>query len=139
MSHHAVVAQLPVVALVLSSLHLELLRRQHLAHRGDRLVHGVGRELPALGMLADNLLVGRVVDALVGAHDEDAAGCVVGNLVRHTAQEEPRRAAHAPITDDQEVGVLLLGDGDQRLGGVIAPRMRDGLQPLSCRGSRRCL
>ena len=54
---------------------------------------------------------------------------MVGNLVRHTAQEEPRRAAHAPITDDQEVGVLLLGDGDQRLGGVIAPRMSDGLQP----------
>jgi hypothetical protein len=75
---------------------------------------------------------------LVGAHDEDAAGCVVGDLVRHAAQKESRRAAHALAADDHEVGVLLLGDGDQRLGGVTAARVRDGLQSVSGRGSRRC-
>ena len=65
--------------------------------------------------------------ALVGGHDEDAAGCVVGHLVRHAARKEPRREAHAPAAHDQQLGVLLLGDCDQRLGGVIAPRVRDGL------------
>jgi hypothetical protein len=51
-----------------------------------------------LAFVLDNL---RPHLSLVGAHDEDAAGRVVGDFVRHAAEKEPRRAAHATAADDQ--------------------------------------
>src|ERR1700733_8728600 len=68
---------------------------------------------------------------MVGAYDDDAAGRVVGNLVRDAPEEEPRPAPHSAAADDQQVRVLLCGDGDQRLGGAMA-RSSGGV-------SRRCV
>ena len=56
----------------------------------------------------------RATSALIGAHDENAAGRVVGELVRHGAWKRQRRAVHALGGDDQQIGVLFLGDGHQR-------------------------
>jgi hypothetical protein len=45
---------------------------------------------------------------------------VVEELVRHAIGVLPRRAAHAPTAHDQQVGVVLLGNGDQRVGSAAA-------------------
>jgi hypothetical protein len=37
----------------------------------------------------------------------------VGHLVGHTAEHEPPDARHAAISDDDEVGADILGDGDE--------------------------
>ena len=56
-----------------------------------------------------------------------------GTLLRR--DRDARLLPVLPTT--KQVGVVLLGDGDQSLGGVIAPRVGDGLKPLRARGARR--
>ena len=61
---------------------------------------------------------------------------MVGDFVSHAAQKRPRRAADARAADDEQIGVLLLGDGEKRTGGLAASRVRHRLQPLGVCGSR---
>jgi hypothetical protein len=42
----------------------------------------------------------------------------MGDLVGHGAEQEALGAGHALVADDDEVGFLLLGDVEDRVGGV---------------------
>src|SRR6185295_11864919 len=61
------------------------------------------------------------------ADDEDAAGGVVRNLVRHAAEQEPLGARHALVADHDQVGPGLLGDVQDRVGGISFTRKGLGL------------
>ena len=39
----------------------------------------------------------------------------MGDLVRHTAEQEALRAGHALVADHDQVGALLLGDVEDRV------------------------
>ena len=52
-------------------------------------------------------------------HRDDGAVRGVGDAVGHVAEEELLVAAHAGVPDDDHVGALLGGDGDDRLGGLV--------------------
>ncbi len=56
--------------------------------------------------------------------DQDAAGRVVRDLVRHGAEQEALRARHALVADHDQVGALLLGDVEDRVGRVALARVR---------------
>ena len=57
------------------------------------------------------------------ADDQHRAGRVVGDLVRHRAEQEALRAGHALVADDDQVGLLLLGDVEDRVGRVALARV----------------
>src|SRR4051794_7639092 len=61
--------------------------------------------------------------ALGGPDDEDAAGRVMRDLVRHRAEQEALGAGHALVADDDQVGALLLGDVEDGVGGVALARV----------------
>ena len=50
--------------------------------------------------------------------DEHRAGRVVGDLVRHRAEQEALGAGHALVADDDEVRAALLGDVEDRVGRI---------------------
>ena len=52
------------------------------------------------------------------ARDVDAAGSVVGDLVRHAAEQEAPGAGHALVADHDQVRVDLLGDVEDGVGGI---------------------
>ncbi len=52
------------------------------------------------------------------ADDQHRAGRVMGHLVRHRAEQEALRAGHPLVADDDQVGLLLLGDVEDRVGRV---------------------
>ena len=54
--------------------------------------------------------------------DQDRAGRVVGDLVRHRAEQEAPRAGHALVADDDQVRAALLGDVEDRVGRVALAR-----------------
>ena len=47
---------------------------------------------------------------------------MVRDLVRHAPEQEALRAGHALVADDDQVGLLLLGDVQDRVGGVALAR-----------------
>ena len=55
-------------------------------------------------------------------------------LVRHAAEQEPPRAGHALVADDDEVGALLLGDVEDRVGRVALAGVGLGLDAALARG-----
>ena len=57
------------------------------------------------------------------ADDQHGAGRVVGDLVRHRAQQEALGAGHALVADDDQVGVVLLGDVEDGVGRVALARV----------------
>ena len=56
--------------------------------------------------------------------DQHRAGRVVRDLVRHRAEQEALGPGHALVADDDQVGALLLGDVEDRVGGVALARER---------------
>ncbi len=52
------------------------------------------------------------------SNDHHRAGSVVRHLVRHGAQQEPLRAGHPLVADDDQVRLLLLGHVEDRVGRV---------------------
>ena len=78
------------------------------------------------------------------ADDQHRAGRVVGDLVRHRAEQEALGAGHALVADDDQVGLLLLGDVEDRVGRVALARIQVDLRrpprarpPRPPRASRR--
>src|SRR5262245_8551488 len=67
----------------------------------------------------------------------DVAGSVVRDLVRNAAEQEPARTGHSLVPDEDEVGVVLLGDVEDRIGGIALSRMGDDLDALLLRRRRR--
>ena len=63
--------------------------------------------------------------------DQHRAGRVVGDLVRHRAEQEALGAGHALVADDDQVGAALLGDVEDRVGGVALARVASRLTPAS--------
>ena len=57
-------------------------------------------------------------------HDQHRARRVVRDLVRDRAEQEALRAGHAAVADDDQIGALLLGDVEDRVGGVALARER---------------
>ena len=114
------------------------------AHRGDR-----ARPRPARLRLALRLGPGRrgaraalpAVHALLAGSgrpdDHHAARRVMGDLVRHAAEQEALRAGHALVADHDQVGVLLLGDVEDRVGRVALARVGLDLDPLLLEVLRR--
>lgn len=51
---------------------------------------------------------------------------MAGDLVGNADEEEARRGRHSFAADHDQVGVVLFGDGGERLGWVLAVRVRDG-------------
>ena len=43
---------------------------------------------------------------------------MVGDLVRHRAEQEPLGAGHSLVSDHDQIALLLLGDVEDRVGGV---------------------
>ena len=74
--------------------------------------------------LVDAARAGHAVDSLGRADDQHAAGSVVGDLVRHRAEQEALGAGHPLVADDDQVGPLLLGDVEDRVGRVALARER---------------
>ena len=66
----------------------------------------------------------RGAGALGRPDDHHAAGSVMGDLVRHAAEQEALRAGHALVADHDQVGALLLGHVEDRVGGVALARVR---------------
>jgi hypothetical protein len=58
---------------------------------------------------------------------------VVADLVRHGAQQEALGAGHALVADDDQVGIGLLGDVEDRVGRVPLTRVRLGRDALLAR------
>ena len=75
--------------------------------------------------------------------DQHRAGRVVGDLVRHAAEQEALGAGHALVADHDQVGVLLLGDVEDRVrrlalaGEGAAPRRRPPRPPWRPRRASR--
>src|SRR6266516_4329906 len=67
------------------------------------------------------------------ADDVDAAGGVVGDLVRHAAEQEALRAGHPLVADHDQVRLDLLGDVQDRVGGIPLPRVALGFDPMLLR------
>ena len=57
------------------------------------------------------------------ADDQHRARGVVRHLVRDRAEQEALGARHALVADDDEVGADLLGDIEDRVGGVALARL----------------
>ena len=55
--------------------------------------------------------------------DQHRAGRVVGDLVRHGAEQEALGAGHALVADDDQVGAALLGDVEDRVGRIALARV----------------
>ena len=55
------------------------------------------------------------------------------DLVGHRAQEKPLRPGHALVADDYQVCALLLGDVQDRVGGISAARIDVGAHPVLVR------
>src|SRR5438477_6306866 len=66
------------------------------------------------------------LQALRGADDHHVAAGLMGDAVRDAAQEEAAGAGHALVADDDDVGVLLLGDAQDHVRGRAGAGM--GLQ-----------
>src|SRR4051812_38990051 len=58
------------------------------------------------------------------ADDQHRARRVVRDAVRYGAQQEPPRPGHALVPDDDQIGVALLGDVDDRVGRIPLARVR---------------
>ena len=57
------------------------------------------------------------------ADDQHRAGRVVGDLVRHRAEQEALGAGHALVADHDQVGFPLLGDVEDRVRGIALTRV----------------
>src|SRR5215211_6333634 len=68
--------------------------------------------------------------SLGGADDVNAAGRVVGDLVGHADEEEALGTRHALVADHDEVGVLLLGNIEERVGRIPLTGVRGDLDAL---------
>ena len=55
--------------------------------------------------------------------DHHAAGSVMGDLVRHAAEQEALGAGHALVADHDQVGALLLGHVEDRVGRIALARV----------------
>src|SRR5579859_789356 len=63
---------------------------------------------------------------------EHRAGRVMRDLVGHRAEQEAPSARHALVPDDDQIGVLLLGDVEDRVGGISLARVHaDGHRGLA--------
>ena len=62
------------------------------------------------------------LSALGRPDDQDGAGRVVRDLVGHRAQQEALGAGHALVAHDDQVGAALLGDVEDRVGGIALAR-----------------
>src|SRR5918998_3627373 len=58
-----------------------------------------------------------------GADDHHAGVGVVGDLVRHAAEQKPARPGHAAVADHDEVGIHVVGDVEDRVGRVALARV----------------
>ena len=59
----------------------------------------------------------------------------MGDVVRHAAEQEPPRAGHALVADDDHVGLGLLGDVEDRVGRVALASVGVDLDPGLLRGA----
>src|SRR4051812_9193407 len=69
--------------------------------------------------------------------DPNVAGRVVRDLVRHAPQQEAPRTGHALVADQDQVGVVLLGDVEDGVGGIPLPRVGYHLDLGLLRHTRR--
>ena len=65
----------------------------------------------------------RVQPPLRRPDDHHAAGSVMRDLVRHAPEQEALGAGHALVADHDQVGALLLGDVEDRVGRVALARV----------------
>src|SRR6476659_9207846 len=96
---------------------------------------GSGTDLPtpaARGEPRPRLLSG-------SADDVDAGGGVVRHLVRHAAQQEALGARHSLVAHHDQVGIDLLGDVQDRVGGIALAWVRRRLDTLLLRHADRAL
>ena len=61
--------------------------------------------------------------ATVVSNDQHRARCVVRDLVRDAAQQEPLGAGHALVADDDQVRLLLVGDVEDHVRRLSLPRI----------------
>src|SRR5205807_6876453 len=59
-----------------------------------------------------------------GPDDQDRAWGVMGDLVRNRSQQEPLGPGHPLVPDHDQVGSLLFGHVEDRVGGVTLARER---------------
>ena len=69
--------------------------------------------------------------------DHHRAGRVVRDPVRDGAEQEPLRARHALVADDDQVGAELLGDVEDRVRGIALARPAARLDAGLARRARR--
>ena len=97
------------------------------AARAEGSRHGGRMPLPAhagRGGGADGYGRARRAPTQLGRPDyQHRAGRVVRDLVRHAAKQEAAAAVHPLVADDDHVGALLVGDGEERFRGVAAARV----------------
>ena len=74
---------------------------------------------------------------LGGADDVDAAGRVVRDVVRHAAEQEAAGAGHALVAHDDQVGLGLLGDVEDRVRRTALARVGQDLDAGLLRGAGR--
>jgi enoyl-CoA hydratase/carnithine racemase len=58
--------------------------------------------------------------------DHHVAGRPMRHAVRDAARQQSAQATHSAVADDQEIGVDLLGNADDRLYGIALTRVRGG-------------
>ena len=71
------------------------------------------------------------------ADDDHAAGSVMGDVVGHAAEQEAARAGHPLVADDDQVGLGLFGDVEDRVRGVPLDRVGLDLDSLLLRARPR--
>ena len=71
------------------------------------------------------------------ADDDHAAGSVMGDVVGDAAEQEAARAGHPLVADDDQVGLDLLGDVEDRVGGVALAGWVWTSTPVALRVARR--
>ncbi len=74
-----------------------------------------------------------------GSDDQHRAGRVVRDLVRHAAEQEPLGARHALVADHDQVGVLLLGDVEDRVGRLALAGEGAHLDPGGLDSAAACV
>ena len=89
---------------------------------------GAGGQVPPPASSVTLRLHGGVFFGSLGrVHDHDRTARVVRDAVRDVAEQELAAAAHPEVADDEHVGVLRLGGGDDRVRGS-SPAIDPGLR-----------